>query len=432
MEEQRRITCEKASEVDISKEICTNQRENLGRSSKDKAIKALNTNVHSEEEENDENNVDIVKRNVSITNINMGKQFEKFAEHCDRKELFRVHDPKENSGDSGSEGVVYVEFQAGVFEALRNNMMRILNHEYQASFTQDPHIDLVGKGSTEVESRVLLDMKITLNEVSHMVKIKIYNTKCTMDFQATKENPNLVHEHLGNETVGRHIASKVIPKVIEKLSSEPGIDFQQINKKWRKLATEGAEKVKDACLKCKKPKSNKKAIKCGSCNGIVHTDCEKSIASKDLGKYKDNQLVYRCKECVLNFASSLSSEFKCDKCDFKSNAINTLDVHKKTHIEDSEISPQRKDIEHGNSSSKESNESLVKEISILKYENSKLKSEVRNVNENLKVAVQQEKESLGRITKLEEEKKSGMQRIKELEETVNEYTKTDKDKKLNT
>ena len=78
-----------------------------------------------------------------------------------------------------------------------------LNKEYKAELTQIPNVDMVGEQGSEIESRVLIDIKLNLQEHDHKVKIKVYNTKCSMDFQATGGSINKKFIYLSNQTVGR-------------------------------------------------------------------------------------------------------------------------------------------------------------------------------------------------------------------------------------
>ena len=55
----------------------------------------------------------VQKKNVSLQSLNMGKQFTKFASHCERKELSKINESK------GSDGLVVVDFRAGAFDAMR-------------------------------------------------------------------------------------------------------------------------------------------------------------------------------------------------------------------------------------------------------------------------------------------------------------------------
>ena len=60
--------------------------------------------------------------------LNLEKQYDRNVEYCDRVEM-RCHDPKRKKTDRGSvkdDRLRYMEFQAGLFVALKANMIRIL------------------------------------------------------------------------------------------------------------------------------------------------------------------------------------------------------------------------------------------------------------------------------------------------------------------
>ena len=79
--------------VEVHNDATATSRGTLGRNSKEVAKKNIKQ-MGSDSSVVETDNISAVRRNVSIMNINMGKQFEKFVEHCDRKELFKVHNPK--------------------------------------------------------------------------------------------------------------------------------------------------------------------------------------------------------------------------------------------------------------------------------------------------------------------------------------------------
>ena len=127
-----------------------------------------------------------------------------------RKELFEV---AQNKGD---EGLAVVDFQAGVFEAMRSLMMSLLMKHYNAVVLNEPVIEVMGPESKEVETRVMIDISVTLNEKEHKMKIKVYNTMCRMDFQAIREDIYKTHAHLKDFTVGKFFATEIVPDIFNK------------------------------------------------------------------------------------------------------------------------------------------------------------------------------------------------------------------------
>ena len=79
----------------------------------------------------------------------------------------------------------------------------------------------------------MVDIKLKLGGKQHDVKIKVYNTMCSMDFQAPGNKAKQEHEHLENMTVGKYFAKKVMPSLIDKICLDPTIDLEVLNEEWR-------------------------------------------------------------------------------------------------------------------------------------------------------------------------------------------------------
>ena len=115
----------------------------ISRAAKNNAMKAIQNTVENDETNNDERsldkNVDLVANEASrefpnkekiftiplVTQnaspgqtLDLLKQYKRKGEFCDR-DLIKIHDRAINKKDSGSQnkGLVYVDFQAGMFEA---------------------------------------------------------------------------------------------------------------------------------------------------------------------------------------------------------------------------------------------------------------------------------------------------------------------------
>ena len=131
------------------------------------------------------------------------------------------------------ERLVYVEFKAGVFAALRNYLIRILKTEYNAKITKNPKIQTIGSGGSEAETRVIVDIKLMMGGKEHKVQLRVYNTKCSIDFQGIGAKSDAVFDHLKLMTVGKYFGYEVIPKVMEVVSKDPNIDIDALNEEWR-------------------------------------------------------------------------------------------------------------------------------------------------------------------------------------------------------
>ena len=72
--------------------------------------------------------------------------------------MFKIHDRNLRSKDQGSKdkGLVYASFNAGMFEAIKKNMMRILINTFGASLTKQPKVEYYG----EAEECINLDILV--------------------------------------------------------------------------------------------------------------------------------------------------------------------------------------------------------------------------------------------------------------------------------
>ena len=170
----------------------------MTRAAKNNALKA----IHNTIEENDESfNDDQVASesnsnlfNIPITSQNapegqtldLFKQYTRRVEFCSR-EIIRIHNTALNKNDSGSEdgGLVYVDFQAGMFEALKVNFIRCIFDDYGIVPISQPKIEYFDKA----EERICLDLEMKVQEFVHHVKIKVHNTKCSLDVQGFHDKP---------------------------------------------------------------------------------------------------------------------------------------------------------------------------------------------------------------------------------------------------
>ena len=170
--------------------------------------------------------------------LNYFKQFQKQIVICD-KDIYRINDPLINKNDHGSKdhGLVYIEFNAAMFQALKSNMMKIAKEKYQVSLAVDPKVELYG----QAEERMLLDLNVHIKGHDHAVKMKVYNTACAMDFQALKHDIGKIFNHL-DEYFVRNVLLDIISTLKKK------IDLVKLNDFLRKLATEGKNNSKKSVL----------------------------------------------------------------------------------------------------------------------------------------------------------------------------------------
>ena len=90
-----------------------------------------------------------------------------------------------------------------------------------------------------------------------------------MDFQSLREDILTKHKHLNSMTVGKFIAMKTVPSIIESIKKEHKVDVDKLNELWREKAKEGANAlVKELCPRCnttKRGKAAKMFLVCKNC-----------------------------------------------------------------------------------------------------------------------------------------------------------------------
>ena len=240
----------------------------------EKNQKKKNRNEKSNSKLKSTNIIPIVTQNSRMYDLNYFKQFNKQLEYCER-DLYRIHDPIKNKNDHGSKdhGLVYIEFNAGLFQAMKTNMM-ILAKEHNIILTTDPKIELYGNA----EERMLLDLKVVIKDQEHFLKMKVYNTTCGMDFQALKHNTDKKFEHLDGRTVGEYSTQTIVVDIVNTICEK--IDIEKLNNYIKKLAIDGKKpaKIIKKCAKfdCTKDTSKGASLVCMYCESLTHKSCIKN------------------------------------------------------------------------------------------------------------------------------------------------------------
>ena len=113
----------------------------------------------------------------------------------------RIHDKNINKKDKGStdKGLIYVDFRAGMFEALKINFLKCLEKNHPTILINDPKMEYYD----EALERVCLDLRMNVAGHLHDVKIKVHNTKCSLDVAAFHDEVGKKFIHLDNLTVGQ-------------------------------------------------------------------------------------------------------------------------------------------------------------------------------------------------------------------------------------
>ena len=178
-------------------------------------------------------------------------------------------------------------------------MVKLLRSKYNTVISRKaPQVETFGKEKAEERFNLDLDMKVGVN--IYELKVKIYNTICSLDVQAIG-NPTKVkkiYEALGNVSLGEYFATKIVPKLVEDLNSM--LNIKEINEKYMQLAREGykiAKANKVECVSCK-DKSATKCLKCKFCKRLTHENCAKKfIPEKSITKKMANPGTFSCKDC---------------------------------------------------------------------------------------------------------------------------------------
>ena len=291
------------------------------RLAKNNALKAIHNTVELEElvADNPETVEDftspIVTQNAPEgMTLDLGKQYKRRVDFCDRA-LMRIHDPSLHVDDQGSadRGLVYVDFQAGMFEAMKINFLKCISSDFGIVPIAKPKVELYD----QAEERICLDLQMKIKDYTHSVKVKVYNTKCSLDVQGFNDKKNKHtkrFEHLNNRTVGEYFAEEIISKVVATIDAN--VDISKLNSRLKVLASEGRKAAKSKqthlsdCKVCGKGLKNKKSTQCSLCSDHVHSEC---LAPKAL---------------------------KCGQCMVYSNTIENDNNHSK----DDSIEALKKDI----------------------------------------------------------------------------------------
>ena len=230
--------------------------------------------------------------------LDLCKQYKRRADYCDR-DLIRIHDKSKNKKDGGSEdkGLIYIDFNAAIFEALKINLLKCLEQDYDTILTLDPKMEFYG----DALERICIDLQMKVNHKTYDIKLKIYNTKCSIDVARQKGTLNERIENLFNLTVGEYFAMHVIAKIVEKINQS--FDITKLNMHLKKLANEGKKAAKTKasnkkhCKECKKDVKNSKNVQCLTCKESTHFNClpsEISDARKEIMLQKNE---FQCGIC---------------------------------------------------------------------------------------------------------------------------------------
>ena len=221
----------------------------------------------------------ILSQNAKEFDLNHFKQYTKRIEFANR-DTFKIHDKNLRPKDQGSKdkGLVYVSFNAGMFEAIKKNVMRILKNTFGATITKQPKIEYYGAA----EERINLDLQVALNGESHDLKIKVHNTTCALDVQALGVPLKTTFPHLSGLTCAEYFCLNIRTKVVEILKDAAKKD-----------------KVNRTCVSCEKDCKNSETVKCHMCKKHTHKPCAlKTISDVSLDRAVVKN-AFVCEKCFL-------------------------------------------------------------------------------------------------------------------------------------
>ena len=110
----------------------------MSRLAKDNALKAIHNCREDEENLDSMSNEPILLRPIYTQNalegqtLDLGKQYKRKIDFCNR-ELIRIHNKSLNRKDQGSadRGNIYIDFQAGMFEAMKLNFLKCIANDFK-------------------------------------------------------------------------------------------------------------------------------------------------------------------------------------------------------------------------------------------------------------------------------------------------------------
>ena len=121
--------------------------------------------------------------------------------------------------------------------------MKCIEKDFDVKPIAAPKVEYYG----EAEERICLDLTMKVHGNKHDVKVKVYNTRCSLDVQGFHGDYTKRYDHLNNLTVGEYFAKHVIFSVVEKINKT--VDIKKLNNHLRVLAIEGKKAAKTKAVK---------------------------------------------------------------------------------------------------------------------------------------------------------------------------------------
>ena len=147
-------------------------RDKKTRGSKDKANQRIENMSESDDISSDESDIalkmnrnPIVTKNAESSDLNFVKQYKNRLQYCNRG-LFAI-DTKRGSKNKEKMEYICIDFQTGLFEALKKNAIAILEKELSVAVTGRPKVELYGLKSAE--EKFCIDLEIEVEGKKHVV-----------------------------------------------------------------------------------------------------------------------------------------------------------------------------------------------------------------------------------------------------------------------
>ena len=189
--------------------------------------------------------------------------------------------------------------------------------------TEQPTIELFGPKCAE--ARVCADVSFEVAGKKSNMKIKVYNTKCSMDFQGTKDSSGARFQHLENKSVGEYFAEIIIPKVVKILGDE--VDLEKLNREQEKLASAGVLSTEElTCNECDSDIGSEGGIECENCDKLVHVNCMPFSKVPNVTPKMLTLESMKCKKCMMN---PVDSGEKVKAISYEEKNENTKDENEK-------------------------------------------------------------------------------------------------------
>ena len=147
--------------------------------------------------------------------MNLKKQYNDRIAFCER-ELIKVNEQRGASDNSQK----YIEFQTGMFEVIKLNLMKYINVIPDLEIVKGPKVETFG--INEAEERYNLDVSFNCDGRTEKVKLLIFNTTCSIMVQSQPTNSKSI-------SVAQSFINTIIKPIVEDMKKR--ININEVNDK---------------------------------------------------------------------------------------------------------------------------------------------------------------------------------------------------------